>query len=92
MRWRRKYLEITYGCGAYRPYRRSSRRRPSPRGIRPPWRDNLVARWQELEPWPEVPGVLAELAKRVPLGVATNCSAALARRSRQGAPAARSRS
>jgi hypothetical protein len=20
LRWRRRYLEITYGCGAYRPY------------------------------------------------------------------------
>jgi len=20
MKWRRRYLEITYGCGAYRPY------------------------------------------------------------------------
>ena len=20
MRWRRRYLEITYGCGSYRPY------------------------------------------------------------------------
>ena len=39
MRWRRKYLEITYGCGAYRSYAdRSSRRRPSPRVIRPPLR------------------------------------------------------
>jgi 2-haloalkanoic acid dehalogenase type II len=37
----------------------------------------LVRRWDELQPWPEVPGVLGRLAGRVPLAIATNCSVRL---------------
>ena len=77
MRWRRKYLEITYGCGAYRPYPSLVEEAAVAAGYPASLAQDLVARWQELEPWPEVPAVLAELGKRVPLGVATNCSAVL---------------
>ena len=77
MRWRRKYLEITYGCGAYRSYASLVEEAAVAAGHPASLAQDLVARWQELEPWPEVPAVLAELGKRVPLGVATNCSAVL---------------
>src|SRR6185436_9836577 len=40
----------------------------------------LLRRWDELPPWRETIGVLTELARRVPLGVATNCSIELGRR------------
>jgi 2-haloalkanoic acid dehalogenase type II len=36
--------------------------------------------WDELPPWPETVSVLGELARRVPLGIATNCSIELGRR------------
>lgn len=39
--------------------------------------DTLVARWGELEPWPEVPGVLRKL-EGLRLAVLTNCSQRLA--------------
>ena len=42
--------------------------------------DELVRRWDELPPWPETVSVLGELARRTPLGVATNCSIELGRR------------
>jgi 2-haloalkanoic acid dehalogenase type II len=83
MRWRRKYLEITYGCGAYRPYPALVEEAAVAAGYPASLAQHLVARWQELQPWPEVPDVLAELGKRIPLAVATNCSAVL------GAQAAR---
>ena len=39
--------------------------------------DRLVARYGELEPWPEAGEVLGRLAEDVPLAVVTNCSEAL---------------
>lgn len=77
MRWRRKYLAITYGCGPYRPYPVLVEEAAVAAGYPASLAQELVARWRELEPWPEVPAVLAALGTRVPLGVATNCSAAL---------------
>jgi 2-haloalkanoic acid dehalogenase type II len=79
MRWRRKYLEITYGCGAYRPYPALVEEAAVAAGYPASFAAALIARWRELQPWPEVPAVLAELGRRVPLAVATNCSAALGR-------------
>jgi 2-haloalkanoic acid dehalogenase type II len=79
MRWRRKYLEITYGCGAYRPYPALVEEAAVAAGHPASFAADLVARWRELEPWPEVPAVLAQLGGRVPLAVATNCSAELGR-------------
>lgn len=43
----------------------------------------LAARWSELRPWPEAPGILAALGRHYPLGVVTNCSDALGRRAAQ---------
>ena len=77
MRWRRKYLEITYGCGAYRPYPTLVEGAAVAAGYPSSFAASLVARWDELEPWPEAAMVLAGLAERVLLAVATNCSAAL---------------
>jgi len=34
----------------------------------------LALRFDELPPWPETHAVVAELARRVPLGIVTNCS------------------
>jgi 2-haloalkanoic acid dehalogenase type II len=78
LRWRRKYLDLTYGAGAYRPYERiiaeAARLADIPDGAAAA----LIERWPGLEPWPEAPGVLATLAGRVPLAVATNSSDRLA--------------
>src|SRR5438477_5204905 len=74
MRWRRRYLEITYGCGAYRPYETLVREAAKDAGLPVSCADRLESRWHEIEPWPEVSSVLARLAERLPLAVATNCS------------------
>src|SRR5437016_3160176 len=79
MRWRRRYLEITYGCGAYRPYETLVRESAADVGLPASCAGSLESRWGELEPWPEVPEALAELAARLPLAVATNCSERLGR-------------
>jgi 2-haloalkanoic acid dehalogenase type II len=71
-KWRAAYLELTYGCGAYRPYETLVAEAGDEKlALR------LVKEWRALEPWPEAPGVLREL--HCPLGVVTNCSEELGR-------------
>jgi 2-haloalkanoic acid dehalogenase type II len=77
MKWRRRYLEITYGCGAYRPYEALVREAARDVGLPESLGEGLERRWGDLRPWPEAPGVLATLS--VPLAVVTNCSTRLGR-------------
>jgi len=77
LKWRRRYLEITYGCGAYRPYETLVREAARDVGLSARLGDELERRWQELMPWPEAPAILAKIA--APLAVATNCSIRLGR-------------
>jgi 2-haloacid dehalogenase len=77
--WRGKYLELTYRAGAYRPYEGVVREAAELAGVEPACADELVRRWDELAPWPETREVVAALARRVPLGIATNCSIILGR-------------
>ena len=78
MRWRRRYLEITYGCGAYRPYEILVREAARDAGLPERLGPELERRWDELQPWPEAPRVLQQIG--LPLAVATNCSVGLGRR------------
>jgi 2-haloalkanoic acid dehalogenase type II len=80
LRWRRKYLELTYGQGAYRPYEAIVRDAAEQSGVGVHCAEELARRWDALPPWPETAEVLGELAQRVPLAIATNCSVALGRR------------
>ena len=77
MRWRKAYLELTYGAGTYRPYEVIVGEAAAVAGIPEDKPRQLAARWDELAPWPEVPGVLAALAERAKLAVVTNCSVSL---------------
>lgn len=77
LRWRRAYLELTYGAGTYRPYEDIVREAAARAGVETSCADTLFAQWTELPPWPETRRVLAALDGRVPLGVATNCSRTL---------------
>lgn len=89
LRWRRAYLELTYGCGAYRPYEDLVREAAAEAGVAESAVETLSARWSTLQPWSEVSRVLGDLtARRVPLGVVTNCSIILGRQAaeRVGAP------
>ena len=86
MKWRRRYLEITYGCGSYRPYETLVREAARDVGLPERFGEELERRWSELAPWPEVAAVLKKIP--VPLAVATNCSIRLGRQAaeRVGVP------
>ncbi|CAN5476008.1 HAD-IA family hydrolase [soil metagenome] len=86
MRWRRRYLEITYGCGGYRPYETLVREAAVEVGLPESLGGELERRWLELQPWPEAVAVLKRIP--VPLAVATNCSVRLGRQAadRVGVP------
>jgi 2-haloacid dehalogenase len=73
-RWREAYLRKTYAEAAYRPYEDLVREAAVDPGLQAAFADRLVARYGELEPWPEVGEVLGRLAEDVPLAVVTNCS------------------
>jgi 2-haloacid dehalogenase len=75
LKWRRRYLEITYGCGAYRPYETLVREAACDVGLPERLGEELERRWTELRPWPEAAGALKQLG--LPLAVATNCSSRL---------------
>ena len=80
-RWRARYLELTYGCGAYRPYKDLVAEAAGDAGLDAAAPAALHALWDSLSPWPEAPVVLAGLrAKGFRLGVVTNCSIDLGRR------------
>ncbi len=80
-RWRARYLELTYGCGAYRPYESLLAEAAADAGLLATAPGALLAAWDNLAPWPEVPRVLSGLrARGLRLGVVTNCSIALGRR------------
>lgn len=87
-RWRLRYLELTYGCGDYVEYEELTRRSAVDAGLPAFVAHDLVARWDELSPWPEVPATLARLSHSYQLGVVTNCSEALGQRAaaRLGVP------
>lgn len=76
-RWRRRYLDLTYATGTYRPYREVIAGAAAAVGLPTGLADDLIARWGELRPWPEAPEVLTKLAGRWPIGVVTNCSVEL---------------
>ena len=80
LRWRRRYLELTYRQGTYRPYEAIVRDAAEQSGVGTHCADALMRRWDELPPWPETVEVAGALARHLPLGVATNCSIALGRR------------
>ena len=75
-RWRRKSLELIYASGEYRPYEEIvAEASGDERFAR-----ELLDRWDELEPWPEAPAVLRDLASDHRLALVTNTSEVLARR------------
>ncbi len=79
LRWRKAYLELTYGAGVYRPYEAIVAEAATVAGLPNGMAKDLATRWEELVPWPEVRPVLDQLAESVPLAVVTNCSARLGR-------------
>jgi 2-haloalkanoic acid dehalogenase type II len=78
-RWRAAYLELTYGCGAYRPYETLVREAAVATGLSAAHADALEAAWGDLRPWDDATETLSYLAG-CRLGIVTNCSEALGRR------------
>jgi 2-haloacid dehalogenase len=87
-KWRAAYLELTYGCGAYRPYETLVSEAAIAAGLSTGVALLLEKNWGSIEPWPEAPSILKELGKMHRLGVVTNCSERLGRAAaaRVGAP------
>ena len=84
-RWRKQYLELTFGAGAYTnpstAYESLVRQSARDVGLPDSAPEALLRDWEAgLHAWPEVTRVLTELrGKRYKLGVVTNCSAELGR-------------
>jgi 2-haloacid dehalogenase len=79
--WRKRYLELTYGCGEYVDYETLVHRAAHDVGLSDATANNLSLNWDQIQPWPEVPAVLAQLKSQgFRLGVVTNCSTELGRR------------
>jgi 2-haloacid dehalogenase len=74
LRWRARYLALTYQAGAYVPYEGLVERAAIETGLPSELARALAHRFDELPPWPETHAVVAELARRMPLGIVTNCS------------------
>lgn len=73
--WRKEYLNLTYGCGAYKPYEDLVAQSAQNVGLSPICPKNLLEDIDSIMPWPEVPEVLGRLQKHgFKLGVVTNCS------------------
>ncbi len=83
LEWRHSYLALTYGAGRYRPYEELVAEAANDASIAPDKARILIARWAELEPWPEVGALLQGLAKTVKLATVTNCSVRLGRAAAQ---------
>ena len=76
-KWRAAYLELTYGCGAYRPYETLVAEAALASGLSTEHASRLEKAWTTIEPWEEAPSVLSSFDCR--LGVVTNCSERLGR-------------
>jgi 2-haloacid dehalogenase len=87
--WRKRYLELTYGCGEYVDYETLVRRAAKDVGLSETTARNLSLNWDQIQPWPEVPAVLAQLKKQgFRLAVVTNCSNELGQRAVRNCEAA----
>lgn len=79
--WRRNSLLRVTSTGAYRPYEEIIHEAAQDVGLSSSKGKELIARWSggELQPWPEAPSVLMQLAEQGwPTAVVTNCSQRLA--------------
>ena len=75
--WRVTALRHVTSSSAYQSYEALIAAGAVEVGLAPELAGKLLARWDELRPWPEVPAMLDRLA--LPLATATNCPERLAR-------------
>jgi 2-haloacid dehalogenase len=74
LRWRKRYIQLTYSAGRYRPYDGIIREAAFAEGISEDLPARLIESWARLEPWPETEEVLKRLQGHVALAVVTSCS------------------
>ncbi|KAE8165444.1 HAD-like domain-containing protein [Aspergillus tamarii] len=80
-RWRTRYLELTFGCGTYRPYEDLVYESAKDAGLSDSAPKALIENWDQMRPWPETKDVLLRLKEKgYRLGVVSNCSVELGRR------------
>ncbi|KAL6885663.1 HAD-like domain-containing protein [Trichoderma evansii] len=73
--WRARYLELTFGTGAYVPYEQLVHKAAKDVGLPDSAPRTLLENWDKLQPWPEDTRVLEQLKLQgYKLGVVTNCS------------------
>ncbi|KAF4816182.1 (S)-2-haloacid dehalogenase 4A [Colletotrichum tropicale] len=74
-KWRERYLELTFGQGAYAPYAALVTQAADDVNLPRSAPEALIRDWPNLAAWPEVGDVLSRLRKKeYKLGVVTNCS------------------
>ncbi|KAI0502873.1 putative 2-deoxyglucose-6-phosphate phosphatase [Xylaria bambusicola] len=74
-RWRERYLQITFGTGAYMPNEDLVKQAAHEAGLPPSAPEALLHQWEHLSAWPETGAVLRTLRRRgYKLAVVTNCS------------------
>ncbi|KAH8160821.1 hypothetical protein CIB48_g7425 [Xylaria polymorpha] len=74
-RWRDRYLQITFGKGAYVPYEGLVKQAAQGVNLPASAPESLLREWEHLPAWPEVGGVLQSLRRQgYKLAVVTNCS------------------
>jgi 2-haloacid dehalogenase len=74
LRWRKRYIQLTYAAGKYRPYEDIIHEAAEVEGIPGDRPIQLIRSWGKLEPWPETREVLERLQPHAKLAVVTNCS------------------
>lgn len=79
--WRERYLDLTFGAGAYTPetsYETLVRKAAADVQLPRPAADELLRSWKNLAVWPEAPAVLRRLRSGgFKTAVVTNCSETL---------------
>ena len=73
-KWRAAYLELTYGCGAYRPYETLVAEAAVTTGLSDHHAVLLEQHWNDIAPWDEAPGIVRQVKQQHRVGVVTNCS------------------
>jgi 2-haloacid dehalogenase len=75
MRWRKRYLALTYATAGYRPYEVLVAEAAEAEAFPSSWAAELDRRFGELQPWLGVKDALQGLAGAgVKIGIVTNCS------------------
>ncbi|HET9404780.1 MAG TPA: HAD-IA family hydrolase [Burkholderiales bacterium] len=78
-RWRAAYLELTYGCGPYRPYEELVREAALATGLTVHAAERLASGWESLAPWDDAAKTLRRVRRSARIGVVSNCSERLGR-------------